>query len=299
MTTRMAAEPVGLTPTARPPMVAGARLPSTWRASLRAVHVIWYRDMLRFVRDRTRFVTSLAMPLLYLGVFGTGLSAAMGGGFGVPGLQYSQYMFPGVVGMTVLMSGLMGAMPIVWDREFGFLKEVLVAPIHGSAVAVGKALGGATQATVQGVVILIPAPLLGVVLTPGGVAALVGLIFLLAFALASLGVLISTRTKTMQGFQAVMNLLLMPMFFLSGALFLLNGLPGWMTALTRINPAAYGIDALRRVALGGVGLPGGAVDRLAMTLNGTVVPIAADVAVLTCFGVAALGFAARGFAARE
>jgi ABC-2 type transport system permease protein len=279
--------------------VADTRLPSTWRASLRAVYIIWYRDMLRFVRDRVRFATSLAMPVLYLGVFGTGLSSAMGGGFGVPGLKYIQYMFPGVIGMTVLMSGLMGAMSIVWDREFGFLKEVLVAPVHGAAVAVGKALGGATQATIQGVVILILAPLLGVALTPLGVVQLLVLIFLLAFAVSSLGVLISTRMKTMQGFQAVMNLLMMPMFFLSGALFLLNGLPGWMTALTRINPAAYGIDALRRVALTGAGLPNGAVDRLAMTFNGTTVPIAAEIAVLGCFGLAALGLAAWGFGARE
>jgi ABC-2 type transport system permease protein len=279
--------------------VAVARRPSTWRASLRAVYIIWYRDMIRFVRDRARLVTALAMPVLYLGVFGTGLSSALGGGFAIPGLKYILYMFPGVIGMTVLMSGLMGAMSIVWDREFGFLKEVLVAPIHGSAVAVGKALGGASQAMIQGVVILVLAPLLGVALAPLGVVELLGLIFALAFALSSLGVLISTRMKTMQGFQVVMNLLMMPMFFLSGALFLLNGLPGWMTVLTRINPAAYGVDALRRVALGGAGLPSGAVDRLAMTLLGRTVPIAAEVAVLACFGLAALGLAARGFGTRE
>ncbi len=171
------------------------------------------------------------------------------GGFGGPGssLQYVQFIFPGIIGMSVLFTSIFGAMSIVWDREFGFLKEVLVAPIHRSAVAIGKTLGGATQAMIQGLVILVLAPLVGVKLTVVGVVELVPLIFVFAFALSALGVAVAARMRTMQGFQVVMNFLMMPMFFLAGALFPLGGnLPAWLLVLTRLDPASYGIDALRR-----------------------------------------------------
>jgi ABC-2 type transport system permease protein len=132
---------------------------------------------------------------------------------------------------------IFSAMSIVWDREFGFLKEVLVAPIDRSAIAIGKTLGGSTQAMVQGLILLVLAPFIGVTLTPLAVLELIPLIFVLAFALTALGVALATGMKSMQGFQAVMNFLMMPIFFLSGALFPLNNLPGWMTVLTRLDPA--------------------------------------------------------------
>src|SRR3989475_9407270 len=202
----------------------------TRMASLRAIYIIWYRDLLRYWRDRWRLVASLAQPLLFLIVFGSGLSSSLGGAFGRgTGISYIQFIFPGIIGMSVLFSAIFGAMSIVWDREFGFLKEVLVAPIDRSAVAIGKSLGGATQAMVQGLILLILAPLIGVKLTLGSVAALVPLVFVLAFALSAMGVAIASRMKSMQGFQMVMNFLMMPMFFLSGALFPLSGLPAWMT----------------------------------------------------------------------
>ena len=284
----------------------GARRGTLW-PTLRAIYIIWYRDVLRYWRDRTRLVASLAQPLLFLIVFGTGLSSALsgaGGGFAGPaaaaaGLTYTQFIFPGIIGMSVLFSAIFGAMSIVWDREFGFLKEVLVAPIDRSAVAIGKSLGGATQAMVQGLILLILAPLIGVKLTVGSVLALLPLVFVLAFALSAMGVAIASRMRSMQGFQVVMNFLMMPMFFLSGALFPLGGLPAWMTVLTRLDPAAYGMDPLRRVVLGGAGLPSVALDRIGLTVFDTVLPIVVEAAILLAFGVAMLAIAVRNFRIRD
>lgn len=275
--------------------------------TLRAIYIIWYRDMLRFRRDKTRLIASLAQPLLYLLIFGTGLSSALsgaggaGGGFGgsapaggAGGLSYTQFIFPGIIGMAVLFSAIFGAMSIVWDREFGFLKEVLVAPIDRSAVAIGKALGGATQAMVQGFVLLLLAPLIGIDLSIGMVLALIPLTFVLAFSLSSLGVAIASRMKSMQGFQMIMTFLMMPMFFLSGALFPLQGLPTWMNVLTRLDPAAYGMDPLRRVVLSSA-LPPEVVDRMGLTLFGNVIPVPIEVAILLGFGALMLGIAIRNF----
>jgi ABC-2 type transport system permease protein len=289
--------------------VAGAYARTPSRASktlwptLRAIYIIWYRDILRFRRDRARLVASFAQPLLYLLVFGTGLSSALrgaGGGFGGSasaggaGLSYTQFIFPGIIGMAVLFSAIFGAMSIVWDREFGFLKEVLVAPIDRSAVAIGKALGGATQAMVQGLILLVLAPLVGIKLTVGMVLALLPLTFVLAFSLSSLGVAIASRMRSMQGFQMIMTFLMMPMFFLSGALFPLQGLPGWMNALTRLDPAAYGMDPLRRVVLT-TSLPKEFVDRMALSLFGSVIPVTLEAGILLAFGALMLGIAIRNF----
>ena len=290
-----------------PGFARGARRSGTVWPTLRAIYIIWYRDVLRFWRDRLRLVASLAQPLLFLIVFGTGLSSALqgagggfGGGAGAPaGFTYAQFIFPGIIGMSVLFSAIFGAMSIVWDREFGFLKEVLVAPIDRSAVAIGKALGGATQAMVQGLVLLVLAPLVGVKLTVLSVVELLPLVFVLAFALSSMGVALASRMRSMQGFQVVMNFLMMPMFFLSGALFPLSGLPDWMAVLTRIDPASYGMDPLRRVVLEGAGIPAAALDRLGLTIGGTTLPILAEEGILLAFGLVMLGIAVRNFRVRD
>jgi len=258
----------------------------TRSATLRAIYIIWYRDVIRYWRDRLRLVASLAQPLLFLIVFGTGLSSALKGAFGgvagasgSAGINYVQFIYPGIIG---------SAMSIVWDREFGFLKEVLVAPIDRSAIAIGKTLGGSTQAMVQGLILLVLAPFIGVTLTPLAVLELIPLIFVLAFALTALGVALATGMKSMQGFQAVMNFLMMPIFFLSGALFPLNNLPGWMTVLTRLDPAGYGIDPLRRVILGASGVPAALTERLGMTIGGEVLSLLAEVGLVLLFGAVML-----------
>jgi ABC-2 type transport system permease protein len=272
-------------------------------ATLKAIYIIWYRDVLRYWRDRLRLVASLAQPLLFLIVFGTGLSSALrgaGGGFagGAGGgagasISYVQFIYPGIIGMAVLFTSIFSAMSIVWDREFGFLKEILVAPIDRSAIAIGKALGGSTQAMVQGLILLVLAPVVGVTLTPLAVIELVPLVFVLAFALTTLGVVLASAMRSMQGFQAVMNFLMMPMFFLSGALFPLSNLPPWMTVLTRLDPAGYGIDPIRRVILQASGIPAAVTDRLGMTISGHALSILGEVGLVLFFGVVMLGIAIR------
>ena len=212
------------------------------------IYTIWYRDLLRFWRDKMRLMGSFIFPLLFLVVFGSGL----GGRIGQLGdnVNLTQFMFPGIIGMTVLMSSFMAGVSVVWDREFGFLKEVLVAPINRASVAIGKALGAATIATIQGLIILVLAPLLQVPVTFLIVLALIPCMILLSFSMGSLGILLATRIRSMEAFQVVMQLLMFPMAFLSGVFFPLQGLPPWMDVLVKLNPATYGIAPIRQVMLG-------------------------------------------------
>jgi ABC-2 type transport system permease protein len=261
---------------------------------LGAIYIVWWRDLLRYWRDRARVGASLAQPLLYLVIFGTGLASSLGGGFAAgTGVSYTQFIFPGV---SVLFTSIFGAMSIVWDREFGFMRELLVAPIDRSAIAIGKTLGGATQAMIQGLILLVLAPFVGVSLDVKTVLEVIGLVFVLAFGLSALGVALASAMKSMQGFQVVMNFLMLPMFFLSGALFPLVGLPGWMTVLTRLNPASYGIDPIRRVLLGASGFP---AERLAITIFDQTLPIPVESAIVLVFGFVMLGIAVRNFAKRD
>jgi len=281
------------------PVAAAQPAPvDTRAASLRAIYIIWYRDILRYWRDRWRLVASLAQPLLFLVVFGSGLSSSLGGAFGRgTGISYIQFMYPGIIGMSILFSAIFGAMSIVWDREFGFLKEVLVAPIDRWAVAIGKALGGTTQAMIQGLILLVLAPFVGVNLNLLTVLELIPLAAILAFGLASFGVAIASMMKSLQGFQVVMNFLMMPMFFLSGALFPLTNLPGWMTLLTRLDPASYGIDPIRRVVLSNSGVRN--VDSLGLTINGHVLPVSLEAGIMLAFGAVLLGIAVVMFQRRD
>ena len=281
---------------------------NVWRASLRAIYILWLRDVVRFWRDRGRLAGSFAMPVLYLVIFGTGLSSTLGRGMGgarsalgvgAAGFDYVTFMYPGIIGMTVLFTSIFSAMSIVWDREFGFLKEVMVAPINRSSIAIGKVLGGTTLAMIQGLVLLILAPFAGVKLTVWSILEVLPLTFALAFALSALGVAVASRMRSMQGFQAVMNFLLMPMFFLAGALFPLNGLPGWLTVLTRIDPAAYGIDPIRRVVLSGSGLPDRLVNALALTIGGRALAIPLEFGITIAFGLVFLSLAVYNFRRAE
>ncbi|MGD2162981.1 MAG: ABC transporter permease [Anaerolineales bacterium] len=245
--------------------------------NLKGIYTIWLRDVLRFVRDRSRILASLGQPLLFLFVFGGGLSPAMselGGG----SIDFEQFMFPGILAMAVLFTSIFSAVSIVWDREFGFLKEVMVAPVSRVSVALGKVAGGSTVALFQGVLVMVFAPFLGIRLTLEQLIYLIGLMLLLAGMMTSLGILIAARQKTMEGFHMIMNFIMLPMFFLSGAFFPLNGVPLWMEWLSRINPVTYGVDPLRQVALSSV-VPQQFMDMLRLH------PIATDVAIMAGFGV--------------
>lgn len=301
MTATLDARPQPPAPAPRPPDAASpARL--RLRADLRGVYIIWYRDVLRYWRDRMRIATALGQPVLYLFIFGTGLSSAfaVGRGAGAPAdVSYTTFMFPGVLAMTVIFTATFSAMSIVWDREFGFLREILVAPIGRPAVAIGKALGGSTVACFQAGIVLLLGPLVGVPLTPGLMLTVVPLLFLLAFCLSCVGIAIASRMKTMEGFQVLMNFFLMPMVFLSGAFFPLNNLPGWLAVLTRLDPAAYGVDPIRRAVLTASGTDPEAVRALSLTLFEQPVPVAVEALVLVACSALALSLAVRWFGQQE
>ena len=261
---------------------------------LRGVYTIWYRDILRFWHDKMRLIGSITFPLLFLFVFGSGLSARMG--VLGPGVDFTQFIFPGIIGMTVLMSSFMAGVSVVWDREFGFLKEVLVAPISRASVAAGKTLGSATVALLQGMLILLFAPLIGVSLSVGTVLTLLPLMFLLAASLGSLGVLLATRIRSMEAFQATMQMLMFPMVFLSGAFFPLQGLPGWMNVLVKINPATYGIAPIRQVILGAY--PSSSYI-YSISLFGHVLTVWNEVTILAVFGTVIILLAVWSFGNQE
>lgn len=247
------------------------------RRELKGAYTIWYRDVIRFLRDRARIISSLGQPLLFLVVFGSGLAPAMSG-LGGGRLDFTQFLFPGILSMTVLFTSVFSAVSIVWDREFGFLKEVMVAPVSRVAVALGKVAGGSTVAMLQGALILILAPLIGIRLSWGQLIVLVGLMLLLAAVMTSFGILIAARQRTMEGFHMIMQFLLMPMFFLSGAFFPLRDVPLWMEWLAKVNPVTYGVDPLRQVVLR-ESIPAQVLEVLRLH------PIATDLAIMAGFGL--------------
>jgi ABC-2 type transport system permease protein len=211
-----------------------------------------------------------------------------------PGIDFAQFMFPGIIGMTVIMNSFMGGISVVWDREFGFLKEVLVAPINRSSVTIGKMLGSATIALIQGTIILIFAPVIGVSLSGWMILKLLPLMFLLAACLGSFGVLLGTRIKSMEAFQAIMPMLMFPMIFLSGVFFPMQGLPAWMNVLVKINPAAYGIAPIRQVVLGT-----SEGTYFGITLFGYTLSLWQDVAIVAAFGAVMLVLAMWSFSHQE
>ncbi len=275
---------------------------------LRGLYIIWYRDLLRWWRDRQRILPSLVQPLLYLFVFGVGLGASLAGprtagataSAGALGVSYTTFMYPGVLAMSVLFTSIFSAVSIVWDREFGFLKEIQVAPLSRVSVALGKTLGGSSVAVLQASLLLLVSPLVGVWFTPGTILAALGLLLLLAFTLSAIGVAVASRMKTMEGFQLIMNFVLLPLLFLSGAFFPLANLPLWLAVLTHLDPAAYAVDALRRVVLASAGVPPETLARLALTApSGEPLQLGADVAVLLGFSLPALALAVRWFGRAE
>ena len=257
--------------------------------NLRTIGMVWERELIRFRRSSARIITGLAQPALFLFILGSGLSRVIGDS-GAAGYSYQQYLFPGVIAMSVLFTSLFSAISIVWDREFGFLREMLVAPVSRTALVLGKAVGGGTVSVAQGLLLLVAAPIVGIDLSVLDLIAMVGLLLLLAFSLTAFGIVIASRMQRIESFQVVMSLVVNPMLFLSGAIFPLHGLPGWLAWATRLNPATYGVDPIRRVVLGDAG---------ALTIDGRVVPIWAEVLVVLVLGSAMLALAVRSFRQTE
>jgi ABC-2 type transport system permease protein len=212
------------------------------------IYILWLREVKRYLRSRPQIIASLAQPLLYLLVVGFGLgSVFQSAGQG----SYIQFIGPGVIGMGILFTSIFSGIGLLWDRQFGFLKETLVAPVPRLQIMAGRTLGGATIAMIQGTLVLVVCMIAG--FRPQGVAAIpMALMFmaLTAVVFAALGTAIGSSLKDMQGFQLIMNFMVMPIFFLSGALFPLSNLPTALTVATRLDPMAYGVDGLRASFIG-------------------------------------------------
>ncbi|WP_298338043.1 ABC transporter permease [Ferrimicrobium sp.] len=254
---------------------------------LRAVSIVWRRELIRFWRDKLRMVTSLIQPILFLFVLGTGLSALAKHGM-PPGVNLRTFLYPGVLAMSALFTALFSAGSIVWDREFGFLREMLVAPVSRGAIVFGKCLGGTTVATLQGLIILILAGFAGVPYRPTLLLALIGELLLLSFTLTAFGVMMAARIQQFQAFMAVTQMLVMPLFFLSGALYPLGGLPTWLTVLTRIDPLTYIVGPMRSVVFNSLSMSQAARHFLSpgVTWDGWLVPVGLSLAIVAVMGVA-------------
>ncbi len=267
--------------------------PRTFRNELRAIKIVWHRDMIRFLRDKPRIITALLQPMLYLFVLGSGLGSAVPRASGV---DLRMFMFPGVMAMAVLFTCFFSAGSMVWDREFGFMREMLVAPVNRASILVGKCFGGATVGTFQGLVMFAVAGLVGVPYSPALMLGLFAELVLLSFAITALAVMISARIRSMQAFMALVQMLMMPLFFLSGALFPLTGLPGWLTVLTRLDPLTYAVDPIRRLVLAHAapGMPFAGV-----TWQSWIVPTWLELALVAATAFLALGLAIVQFRRAE
>lgn len=265
--------------------------PGGWRADLRGIKVVWQRELIRFWRDKLRIVTSLFQPLIFLFVLGGGLSHIASGG--TQGVDLRTFMYPGVLAMAVLFTAMFSAASVVWDREYGFLREMLVAPVRRGAIVLGKCFGGATVAAFQGLLVMALAPLVHVPYSAVLVLEVLALQLLLAFMITAFGVMAAVRVTQMQAFMALMQMLVMPLLFLSGALFPLAGLPRWLEVLNRFDPLTYAVNPIRTVVFERIDLTAAARAALlpGITWFGWQVPIAVQVLVVVGFALAMLGVA--------
>jgi ABC-2 type transport system permease protein len=285
-----------MTATLNPTPVAGVRVPLRSKTSeLRAVKIVWERELIRFFSDRLRMATSLVQPFLFLFVLGSGLSRLTSAGTG--GLNLRTFLYPGILAMAVMFTAIFSAASIVWDREFGFLREMLVAPVRRSSIVIGKCLGGATVATFQGVIVICIAGLVGVPYAPTLILAVFGIQLLLAFTITAFGVMMAARINQMQSFMALTQMLVLPLYFLSGSMFPASHLPLWLTITNRVDPLTYGVDPMRRVVFDHLHLTTAVRQRLdpGVTWDGWRVPTLLEVAVVAAIGIAMLAVAIRAF----
>ena len=272
------------------------------RHDLRAVSIVWRRELIRFRTDRLRAITALVQPFLFLFILGTGLSNLAGGSLPhAAGFDFKTFIYPGVLAMSVLFTAIFSAGSIVWDREFGFLREILVAPVSRGAIVIGKCLGGATIATFQGVIFLCLAWFAHVPYNPVLILGLIGMLLLLSFTLTAFGVCLAARITQMQAFMALNQMLVMPLFFLSGALYPLNGLPAWLTVLTRLDPLTYVVGPMRHAVFAHLDLNPLFVAHLSPSITwlGWPVPIWLCLAIVATMGLSLLGVAIAEFSRTE
>jgi ABC-2 type transport system permease protein len=284
----------------RPTPVVRVTVPKrTLGSELRAIRVVWQRELVRFRSDRIRIVTSLAQPLLFLFVLGAGMQRLASAG--THGVALKTFIYPGILCIAVTFTAMFSAASIVWDREFGFLREMMVAPVRRSSIVIGKCIGGATVAGFQGVLVICLAPLVGVPLDPLLILGIFVLQLALAFTVTAFGVMIAVRIKQMQSFMGVMQMIVMPMFFISGALFPAVGLPAWLAILNRVDPLTYAVDPMRRQVFSHLSVSPAARHALdaGVTWWGWRVPALLEVAVIVGLGLVMLGIAIWEFSTTE
>jgi len=273
--------------------------PHSLASELRAIRIVWRRDLVRFVNDRIRIAASLVQPLLFLFVMGSGLQQLSRAG--THGVNLKTFIYPGILAVSVMFTAMFSAASIVWDREFGFLREMMVAPVRRSSIVIGKCLGGATVACTQGVIMIALAGLVHVPYSPVVIFGIFGLQLLLAYTITAFGVMIAVRIKQMQSFFGVMQMIVMPMFFISGALFPVAGLPGWLEVLNRIDPMTYAVDPLRRLVFHHLSISPAAQKALdpGVTWWGYHVPAGLEILVVLALGLLMMGVAIWEFSATE
>jgi ABC-2 type transport system permease protein len=271
----------------------------TLASELRAIRIVWRRELIRFVNDRMRMVTALVQPLLFLFVLGSGLQRLSSAG--THGVSLKTFIYPGILCIAVMFTAMFSAASIVWDREFGFLREMMVAPVRRSSIVIGKVLGGATVAGFQGVIVICLAGLVHVPYDPVLILGIFGLQLLLAFTITAFGVMIAVRITQMQSFMGVMQMIVMPMFFISGALFPVQGLPGWLAVLNRIDPLTYAVDPMRRLVFSHLNVSSAARHALdpGVTWGSWHVPAPVEAGVILALGLLMLGIAIWEFGATE
>lgn len=263
----------------------------------RGIWVIAYRDLLRFVQERTRAISSFAMPLLFLVIFGAGFNRVIG--TMAPGIDFIQFIYPGIIAMTVLMGSLMSGLSVVWDREFGFLREVLVAPMSRTGIVLGKTAGTAVIALGQGFIMLALAPIVGVQLSPMLVVKLIPLLIIISVSLSGLGILVASRMRSQQGFQMLIQIIIMPLVFMSGVFFPVNNVPTWLEVASKINPLTYGVDAIRQVFLGVGSAPPGGGYAIGVTVFGHNMSVLEDALVVAVLGAVLMTAAIVAFSKQE
>lgn len=214
---------------------------------LRGIYTLWLREVKRYLRDRARIISSFFQPLLWLVIFGSGIrfSGMIGN------LTYQQYIFPGIIGQTLLFTSMFMGISVIWDREFGFLKEILVAPISRFSVFLGKMLGDSTDAVIQGIIVFVLGLLLGIHLDIWTFFEALPIMILITFGLVGIGLTVASFIDSLESFGVIQSFINLPLFFLSGALFPIRGdVPNWLQIVSSFNPLTYGVDALRTVVLG-------------------------------------------------
>lgn len=251
----------------------------------RPVYVICYREFIKFFREKSRLLGTIARPVLWLFVVGNGMASLIKP---QAGFSYLQFIFPGMIGMTILFSSIFSSISIVWDREFGFMKEMLVAPISRLSIVIGKAISGTLISVAQAIIIMLLIPFLGMRLTFTQLAELVAVSFLVSFCITSLGILIAARLTSFDGFNVIMNFLVMPMLFLSGAMYPVTSMPVALHYLTLVNPLTYGVDAFKHVLLHDATPP-----------LGPEFPLGRDIAVVTALSIVMLTLAALSFRKKD